>query len=145
MRSTLLYIVLNHLQPKAFSFGISTASGPLAEQQLFRVRIYFSLTTLATIGYGDITPVTLQARYAAVAEGITGQFYLAILVARLVSLYMSRPVNSDAGRQMLRTVERGGKSAENFFSAAKKRSKSVSPDAPPGSDSSALYVPLEQM
>ena len=43
---------------------------------------YFSLTTLSTVGFGDITPVTLQARYAAVAEGITGQFYLAILVAR---------------------------------------------------------------
>jgi hypothetical protein len=43
--------------------------------------IYFSLTTLSTIGFGDITPITLQARYAAVAEGITGQFYLAILVA----------------------------------------------------------------
>jgi hypothetical protein len=34
--------------------------------------------------------VTLQARYAAVAEGIAGQFYLAILVARLVGLQMSQ-------------------------------------------------------
>jgi len=32
----------------------------------------------------------MQARYAAVAEGITGQFYIAILVARLVSTQMSR-------------------------------------------------------
>ncbi len=92
----LLYIAINHLQPQAFSFGTSTASGPLAEQQLFPVLVYFSLTTLATIGYGDITPVTLQARYAAVAEGITGQFYLAILVARLVGIYMSRSLSSDA-------------------------------------------------
>ena len=74
-------------------------SRPLGEQQLFPVLVYFSLTTLATIGYGDITPVTLQARSAAVAEGITGQFYLAILVARLAGLYMSRSVNSDAGNQ----------------------------------------------
>jgi voltage-gated potassium channel len=51
---------------------------------------YFNLTTLSTIGFGDITPLTLQARYAAVAEGITGQFYLATLVARLVGLQMSR-------------------------------------------------------
>jgi voltage-gated potassium channel len=50
----------------------------------------FSLTTLSTVGFGDITPLTLQARYAAVAEGITGQFYLAILVARLVGLQMSQ-------------------------------------------------------
>jgi hypothetical protein len=50
------------------------------------VLLYFSLTTLATVGYGDVLPVSLQARYAAVAEGITGQFYLAILVARLVAI-----------------------------------------------------------
>ena len=42
------------------------------------------------------------------------------------------------------TVERGGKRAENFYSAAKKRSKSVIPGAS-RSDSSALHVPLEQM
>jgi Ion channel len=47
------------------------------------------LTTLSTLGFGDITPLTLHARYAAVAEGITGQFYMAILVARLVGLQMS--------------------------------------------------------
>ena len=56
--------------------------------------MYFSLTTLSTIGFGDITPVTLQARYIAVAEGITGQFYLAILVARLVSMQMTQPASS---------------------------------------------------
>jgi len=63
---------------------------PTRLQHIFPILGYFSLTTLSTIGFGDITPVTLQARYAAVAEGITGQFYLAILVARLVGLQMSR-------------------------------------------------------
>jgi voltage-gated potassium channel len=83
----LFYIVLHDLQPNAFSFG---SGGPLTEQQTIPVLIYFSLTTLSTIGFGDITPVTLQARYAAVAEGITGQFYLAILVARLVGMQMTQ-------------------------------------------------------
>jgi hypothetical protein len=88
----LFYIVLHHLQPLAFSLGSSPTpiSGPSTEQEAFPVLIYFSLTTLATIGYGDITPVTLQARYAAVAEGIMGQFYMAILVARLVGMQMSQ-------------------------------------------------------
>jgi amino acid transporter len=88
----LFYIVLHHVQPLAFSLGSSPTpiSGPSSEQQAFPVLIYFSLTTLATIGYGDITPVTLQARYAAVAEGIMGQFYMAILVARLVGMQMSQ-------------------------------------------------------
>lgn len=88
----LFYIVLHHLQPLAFNLGSPPAAdlGASSEQKVFPVLIYFSLTTLSTIGFGDITPVTLQARYAAVAEGITGQFYLAILVARLVGMQMSQ-------------------------------------------------------
>lgn len=85
----LLYVVLFERQPQAFSFGSSPAP-TFAEQNVFPIFMYFSLTTLSTIGFGDITPVSLQARYAAVAEGITGQFYLAILVARLVGMQMSR-------------------------------------------------------
>jgi voltage-gated potassium channel len=85
----LFYILLHHVQPLAFSLGGSPT--PISsEQQVFPVLIYFSLTTLSTIGFGDITPVSLQARYAAVAEGISGQFYLAILVARLVGMQMSQ-------------------------------------------------------
>jgi hypothetical protein len=97
----LFYIVLHHVQPLAFSLGSSPApiSGPSSEQQAFPVLIYFSLTTLATIGYGDITPVTLQARYAAVAEGIMGQFYLAILVARLVGMQMSQAASRQGEHQ----------------------------------------------
>jgi ion channel len=81
----IFYVVIFLFQPLAFNLG----AAPGGELQRFPVFIYFSLTTLATIGYGDITPVSMQARYAAVAEGITGQFYLAILVARLVALQMS--------------------------------------------------------
>ena len=86
MTWAVFYAVLYYVQPGAFNFG-----GPHPPvQQVFPVLFYFSMTTISTIGFGDITPLTLQARYAAVAEGITGQFYLAILVARLVGLYMSR-------------------------------------------------------
>ena len=94
----LFYIVLHDLQPNAFSFG---AVAPLSEQQTIPVLIYFSLTTLSTIGFGDITPITLQARYAAVAEGITGQFYLAILVARLVGMQMSQSPTQHAEQEAL--------------------------------------------
>jgi Ion channel len=91
----LFYILLHHMQPLAFSFG--TTPTPIShEQQVFPILAYFSLTTLSTIGFGDITPVTLQARYAAVAEGITGQFYLAILVARLVGMQMSQSASRSA-------------------------------------------------
>ncbi|HVO26527.1 MAG TPA: potassium channel family protein [Candidatus Margulisiibacteriota bacterium] len=90
----LLYIVIFEYQPEAFSLGGSSPTS--GGQSTFAVLIYFSLTTLSTIGFGDITPLTLQSRYAAVAEGITGQFYLAILVARLVGMQMSQSASNRA-------------------------------------------------
>ncbi|HVW22323.1 MAG TPA: potassium channel family protein [Opitutaceae bacterium] len=48
---------------------------------------YFSLCTLTTAGYGDITPVTHPARMLAIMESITGVLYIGVLIARLVSLY----------------------------------------------------------
>lgn len=97
----LLYAVIFQLQPHAFRFGESplpirgSSPDPLHVLPAF---IYFSLITLTTIGYGDITPLTLQARYAALAEGLTGQLYLAILVARLVGMYMARTTRVDTSR-----------------------------------------------
>jgi amino acid transporter len=88
---TFLYSVMFQLHPESFGgLAPATQSNPTQLFHIFPVLGYFSLTTLSTIGFGDITPVTLQARYAAVAEGITGQFYMAILVARLVGLQMTR-------------------------------------------------------
>jgi ion channel len=49
---------------------------------------YFSFVTLTTLGYGDIRPVHPLARALAVLEALTGQLYLAILLARLVSLHI---------------------------------------------------------
>jgi amino acid transporter len=83
----LFYIVLFQLQPNSFSFP---SAPPSSATEVLPVLLYFSLTTLSTIGFGDIVPLTLQVRYAAVTEGIMGQFYIAILVARLVSLQMSQ-------------------------------------------------------
>jgi hypothetical protein len=52
--------------------------------------IYFSFVTLATLGYGDIVPRTEVARGIATVEAIAGQLYLAVMVARLISIY-ARP------------------------------------------------------
>jgi voltage-gated potassium channel len=86
----LLYGIMYQLHPDSFAgLALAKPSQPAEALHVLPILGYFSLTTLSTIGFGDITPVTLQARYVAVAEGITGQFYLAILVARLVGLQMS--------------------------------------------------------
>ena len=87
----LLYAIIFQRHPESFSGVVAAGSIQSTHfQHIFPVFGYFSLTTLSTIGFGDITPITLQARYAAVAEGITGQFYLAILVARLVGMQMTQ-------------------------------------------------------
>lgn len=48
--------------------------------------LYFSFTSLTTMGYGDITPVHPLARSLANSEALIGQLYPAILIARLVSM-----------------------------------------------------------
>lgn len=48
--------------------------------------MYFSITTLTTLGYGDITPVNVFARSLSNLEALNGQLYPAILIARLVSM-----------------------------------------------------------
>jgi hypothetical protein len=50
------------------------------------VHAYYSFTTLTTLGYGDITPVSIGARTAAQFEMLLGQVYLVVIVARIVSL-----------------------------------------------------------
>jgi hypothetical protein len=49
--------------------------------------LYFSLITLATIGYGDIVPVNPEVRMLAALEGLVGVLYIAITVAILVSAF----------------------------------------------------------
>jgi len=49
--------------------------------------LYFSFSTLTTIGFGDIVPVTRAAQVAAIFEGIVGTLFLAILIAKLVGVY----------------------------------------------------------
>ena len=49
--------------------------------------LYFSFATMTTVGYGDIVPKSEVARTVAMLQAITGQMYLAILVARLVGLH----------------------------------------------------------
>ena len=53
--------------------------------------IYFSFVTLTTLGYGDISPVLPVARFMGYMEAMTGQFYIAILVASLIGIRLARP------------------------------------------------------
>jgi hypothetical protein len=64
-------------------------NGPGASQPfLLGEGIYFSFITLATVGYGDMVPGNPVVRNLAIVEAIAGQFYLAVMIARLMSRYM---------------------------------------------------------
>jgi len=52
--------------------------------------IYFSFVVQATLGFGDIVPVAEHAEGLVIVQGVGGQMYLAVLVARLVSLYSAQ-------------------------------------------------------
>jgi voltage-gated potassium channel len=80
----LLYWALEEAWP-----GSLIVTGPGASQPFHLAEgVYFSFITLATVGYGDMVPGTDVVRGLSVVEAISGQFYLAVMIARLMSLYM---------------------------------------------------------
>ena len=62
---------------------------PEGGRLLLPAGVYFSFITQTTVGYGDILPKSDLARGLAMVQAIAGQLYLAVMVARLVGLYMA--------------------------------------------------------
>lgn len=67
--------------------------------------LYFSLITQATVGYGDIVPIHSAARSLATLQAVIGQFYIAVLVSRLVSLEL---LDREKRQTAARARERAG-------------------------------------
>jgi hypothetical protein len=78
-----LYAIVEVFAPGSFSFPHSDTTDPHA---FFRL-LYFSFTTITTVGFGDITPVSDQARSLVMIEEFVGVFFVGILIARLAGLY----------------------------------------------------------
>ena len=86
---TVAYWLVDQLTPGgAFSFNTSRDAQTMNGFTGF----YFSFITLSTVGYDDITPVSQAARWLAAMEAMTGLLYVAVLIARLVSLYSSAKI-----------------------------------------------------
>jgi hypothetical protein len=79
-----LYWSLDQVWPNSIIVNGPGASDPF----LLGEGVYFSFITLATVGYGDMVPGNGVVRNLAIVEAIAGQFYLAVMIARLMSLYM---------------------------------------------------------
>lgn len=89
----LVYSLIGILAPGSFSFTMADEG----EIRLMRFggeatvdAIYYSFVTISTLGYGDIVPISTAARMTAAMEAVSGQLYLAVLVARLVGLHIAQ-------------------------------------------------------
>src|SRR6266496_2134688 len=89
---TIAYWLVDQLTPGG-AFSFNTNAGPRSINGFNG--FYFSFITLSTVGFGDITPVSRMARWLAAMEAMTGLLYVAVLIARLVSLY-STPKSDDS-------------------------------------------------
>ena len=78
------YMVVARVVPDAFAFN---AQGAAKEMDAFTA-VYFSFGVLGTVGFGDIVPVMRTARLLAVFEATAGMFYMTIVIARVVGLYV---------------------------------------------------------
>ena len=79
------FAILETAVPGSISFG----SRPHVEPLISRC-LYFSYVTLTTLGYGDVTPQSGPAGSLAFVEALTGQLFMAVLVARLVAIQTSQ-------------------------------------------------------
>lgn len=80
---TMLFMGMEHTFPGSFVKN-GEAISVEASRNLAPDLIYFSLVTITTLGYGDITPTTEISRLVSVIEAVVGQLYIAILIAGLV-------------------------------------------------------------
>jgi len=79
----LLYMFLIFIDPDSFLFNHHHTN------KLSIDMLYFSFTTLTTLGYGDITPVSYTAKMWAMTEAMMGVLFLAVMISRLVSHFES--------------------------------------------------------
>jgi hypothetical protein len=86
----LTYAMIHTADPGSFQFSDSIRQ-PMEQGDYSRnVFIYYSFVTLTTVGYGDVTPASMPARTLSWIEAMTGQLYLAILIAGLMSALVAK-------------------------------------------------------
>lgn len=100
-RGTLLGAISGYLLLPIAFFYVFLSSATVSGRPFFGLPqpttsyMYFSLTTITTTGYGDLTAASPFGRLLAMAEAVTGQVYLVTFVAMLVGLFAA---NRIAGR-----------------------------------------------
>lgn len=82
-----MYTMVDAWNPGSFAYTNSSNATPSLTGFL---SLYFSVQVITTITFGDVLPVSNIARMLALSEAITGVFYVAILISRLVGVYTSK-------------------------------------------------------
>jgi Ion channel len=95
----LLYVVAEGREPGSFSSTQGSAPQTGEASFLLSDLAYFSLITVTSVGYGDITPISDTARSLASLEAVFGQVFLAVLVAWLVGKYISHSEYKESVRE----------------------------------------------
>ena len=85
------HAVVEFIQPGSIS-GLESLS--MGDDSIMPY-VYYSFVTMTTLGYGDLSPVTGPAASLAYIQAVFGQLYIAILVARLMGLYIAHETNQD--------------------------------------------------
>lgn len=89
-----LHVAVEAAMPGSYRAGGAPVPGGASARIASMPALYYSFITLTTIGYGDIVPVARLSQTLAWLEGVAGQIYLAVLVARLVGLQITRGAQS---------------------------------------------------
>lgn len=83
-----LFQLMNILKPGSFICHSTLCPDGVDIAFTYGIHFYYSLSTLTTVGYGDITPVNPLAAMVSAMEALFGQLYVATVVARLVGLHL---------------------------------------------------------
>ena len=84
---TFIYTLFYHVDPSSFKIPEALLSTETVNSTW---AMYFSFTTLTTLGYGDITPQTPGVQSYAIMEAACGQIFLAVIIARLIALHITQ-------------------------------------------------------
>lgn len=91
---SIIVALLDSINPNSFNFN--EISGSVNSEHLYNIDfMYYTFVSFTSTGYGDYLPLTPTAKSLSILISITGQLYIAIIIAMIVGKYLSKPSNSN--------------------------------------------------